>query len=656
MVDDEFKGKAAMKKLKTLANSEEISSLGPDETDFTNQNLPSSTNAPEDPTEDDMHTFFTRLESELASHNYVSSQEEAKEALAKIEEALNMAPADFSETGKISPLNKAFKVLSRFDCSSTLTDKQKTELLAMEETLERLPERVVKLVQDRNELLEKESKKLKLIHDLEHSLNRFKDGNVAEKQIEQKLAALHEQEQAERDKQKLLAERKVIFKGSKDLKMELEALREEWPDEWGMEQVRKLRWRIEKFSSIKTMCLYSSTFSVGANKWRILIYPRGEKYRGLSIYLNVADSATLPLGWSIYAQCRFGLVNQIDHQTKFIRDGFAREFNSKDVCWGYPAYMSLSELHDPNNGYLLNDACLVEVQVCTDKTIDLLSHGLMVETIELPSHNMVVEIDSDDEVERQAAFKKLKTMVNPEEISSPGQEKIVSTIQNLPTPTIGPEAPTEEDMDTFFTSLESELAGGDIAYSQEEAKEALAKIEEALNMAPSNFYETGKISSIKQAFKVLSRFDCSSVLTVEQKTQLLAMEENFKQLPQQLAKAMQHKNRVSEKESMKLKLTRDLEHSVNKFKDAREEVKQIEQKISALHEQVCEAKKNKEKILAETKGIFKMSKELKMELEALGKELAEYEGKAKVADEDEKKVAAEWSRMKYFICSLRGKI
>ncbi|OMO99323.1 TRAF-like family protein [Corchorus capsularis] len=418
-----------------------------------------------------------------------------------------------------------------------------------------------------------------------------------------------------------------------------------------MEQVRKFTWRIENFSSIKKKWLHSDTFSVGGTEWRIAMYPRSASGKDISIYLNVANSASLPLGWSRYAQFRFALVNQIEHKPKFVRDVCKRELYKEVFGWGYPSFMPLTELQDPQNGYLVNDTCIVEVEVCTDKSIDLLSHNLIVETVELPTHRSMV----DDESNGKAGIKKLKTMVNVEEISSPGQDKTDSTNQKLPTLTIGPEDPTEDDMDTFFNGLETELASHNIVSSQDEAKDALAKIEEALNMAPADFSETGKIAPLNKAFKVLSRFDCSSTLTIKQKTELLAMEESLERLPERVAKAMQDRNELLEKESKKLKLIHDLEHSLNRFKDAKVEVKQIEQKLAALHEHE-QAEKDKQKILAERKVIFKGSKDLKMELEALEKEWLEYEAKGKVAEEEEKKVGAEWSRMKDFISSLKEKI
>ncbi|MBA0870951.1 hypothetical protein Goshw_019327 [Gossypium schwendimanii] len=100
-----------------------------------------------------------------------------------------------------------------------------------------------------------------------------------------------------------------------------------------------------------------------------------------------------------------------------------------------------------------------------------------------------------------------------------------------------PEDPTEEDMNTFFTSLESELSNSNIA------------------------------------FRILACFDCSSTaLTIEQKkNELLRMEQSLKELVSQAAKAMQDKNHLHAKESMKLTITRDLDRNLIRYKEIESE-------------------------------------------------------------------------------------
>ncbi|MFQ6646701.1 hypothetical protein Gotur_019983 [Gossypium turneri] len=212
-------------------------------------------------------------------------------------------------------------------------------------------------------------------------------------------------------------------------------------------------------------------------------------------------------------------------------------------------------------------------------------------------------------------------------------------------------------MNTFFTSLASELSSSRIVYSKEEAKEALAKINEALNTTPVNLNDSGKFSPLKHAFIILARFDGSSTtLTIEQKNEVLGLEERLKELANRAAKAVQDKDQLTAKESIKRTMTCNLDSSLIRYKEVETEVKQVDQILAALREEVEEAQKRKEKMLAERKGIYRSCKEMKMELDALGKELAECEATAKVGEEEEKTVEAEWGRIKDFISSIEAKI
>ncbi|KAK8999202.1 hypothetical protein V6N11_070378 [Hibiscus sabdariffa] len=371
-------------------------------------------------------------------------------------------------------------------------------------------------------------------------------------------------------------------------------------------EVTKLTWRIQNFSSFKNgQRLCSENFSVDGNKWNIVIFPKGNNVDHLSIYLGVADSATLPSGWSSFAQFGFAVIDQIDRTNSITN--------------------ALSKLQDPKRGYLVNDACLVEVYISTDRTEGLISHEFILET-ESDKHK-TKKADCD----KSAIDNQTTAITEPVGIPTPSPTQPSCQIE-----AIEPGEPTEEDIKIFFTSLESVLSSSHTVFSKEEAKEALAKLDEALNMTPADFYHSGKFSSLEKAFKILASFDCSSTtLTVEQKNELLAMEESWKELADRTAKAVEDKGRLTEKESIKLKITRKLDHNLIRYKE-------VEQKLAALS--------------AERKEIFRSSKEMKMELEAVEKECAGYEANAKAAEEEERSVEAEWGRMKDFISSIKGMI
>ncbi|KAG6765024.1 hypothetical protein POTOM_029038 [Populus tomentosa] len=177
----------------------------------------------------------------------------------------------------------------------------------------------------------------------------------------------------------------------------------------------RFTWTIDNFSRLNAKKLYSDVFVVGGYKWRILIFPKGNNVDHLSMYLDVADSATLPYGWSRYAQFSLTVINQL-HQKYSIRKGFIwnetwkscpldmmvenmggllklnlvyigdssmdtqHQFNARESDWGFTSFMPLGELYDPGRGYLVNDTCVVEADVAVRKVIDYWSHDSKKET------------------------------------------------------------------------------------------------------------------------------------------------------------------------------------------------------------------------------------------------------------------------------------
>ncbi|GFP97183.1 ubiquitin carboxyl-terminal hydrolase 12 [Phtheirospermum japonicum] len=131
----------------------------------------------------------------------------------------------------------------------------------------------------------------------------------------------------------------------------------------------KFSWRIDNFSRMNTKKLYSETFELGEYKWRILIFPKGNNADHLSMYLDVADSATLPYGWSRYAQFSLTVVNQV-HVKYSLRKETQHQFNARENDWGFTSFMPLAELYDPSRGYLFNDTCVIEAEVAVFRAMD----------------------------------------------------------------------------------------------------------------------------------------------------------------------------------------------------------------------------------------------------------------------------------------------
>ncbi|XP_039024215.1 ubiquitin carboxyl-terminal hydrolase 12-like [Hibiscus syriacus] len=131
----------------------------------------------------------------------------------------------------------------------------------------------------------------------------------------------------------------------------------------------RFTWKIDNFSRLNTKKHYSDDFVVGGYKWRILIFPKGNNADHLSMYLDVADSASLPYGWSRYAQFSLTVINQI-HNKFSVRKDTQHQFNARESDWGFTSFMPLGELYDPSRGYLVNDTLIVEAEVVVRKIVD----------------------------------------------------------------------------------------------------------------------------------------------------------------------------------------------------------------------------------------------------------------------------------------------
>ncbi|KAG9134676.1 hypothetical protein Leryth_001003 [Lithospermum erythrorhizon] len=144
-------------------------------------------------------------------------------------------------------------------------------------------------------------------------------------------------------------------------------------------QASRFTWTIENFTRVNQKKIYSDVFVVGGSKWRILIFPKGNNVDSLSLYLDVADASNLPYGWTRYAQFNLAVVNQISNKYT-IRKDTQHQFNQREGDWGFSSFMPLSDLYDPNKGYLVNDTCIVEADVAVRKVADFWSYDSKKET------------------------------------------------------------------------------------------------------------------------------------------------------------------------------------------------------------------------------------------------------------------------------------
>ncbi|KAJ1390690.1 TRAF-like [Sesbania bispinosa] len=125
--------------------------------------------------------------------------------------------------------------------------------------------------------------------------------------------------------------------------------------------LEKFTWKIEAFSKMSFKKLSSKAFKVGGR----LLYPKGTNEEHLSLYMKIADTLP-PYGWSRFVYFRLALINQVDSKKSIVKET-QQKFNAGNSGWGSPSFIPLSEFHDPNQGYLVNDTCIIEAQISVSK-------------------------------------------------------------------------------------------------------------------------------------------------------------------------------------------------------------------------------------------------------------------------------------------------
>ncbi|KAK6126581.1 hypothetical protein DH2020_039692 [Rehmannia glutinosa] len=145
-------------------------------------------------------------------------------------------------------------------------------------------------------------------------------------------------------------------------------------------QASRFTWTIENFTRLNMKKLYSDVFVVGGYKWRVLIFPKGNNVDYLSMYLDVADSATLPYGWNRYAQFSLAVVNQM-HSKYTIKKG-ARRWSLRLIASQARRFTQARSQIQRRTvpGYLVNDTCVVEADVAVRKVIDYWTYDSKKET------------------------------------------------------------------------------------------------------------------------------------------------------------------------------------------------------------------------------------------------------------------------------------
>ncbi|XP_019056395.1 PREDICTED: uncharacterized protein LOC104799781 isoform X2 [Tarenaya hassleriana] len=125
--------------------------------------------------------------------------------------------------------------------------------------------------------------------------------------------------------------------------------------------------KVDNFSLLKKYEveeIESSVLAFGGHKWKLILYPNGnenDNAKGhISLYLEIQDSESLPLNWAVKIQFDIFILNQF---RPFWKNRYGSVvFGPYNTKQGFARLISLSELHNTRQGYLVDDCALFGVK------------------------------------------------------------------------------------------------------------------------------------------------------------------------------------------------------------------------------------------------------------------------------------------------------
>lgn len=146
-----------------------------------------------------------------------------------------------------------------------------------------------------------------------------------------------------------------------------------------------VRWAVHGWSSLTEARLLSEKFEAGGVSWRIMLYPRGNPGKNasgyVSMYLELGSYKTLPDNWKKQANVTLTIEGAKKHDdenaaavsARAVRRHSGNTFtkDERTIGWGWPKFVSLTTLNDPDEGLVSRgDTVVITAEVCVilDKT------------------------------------------------------------------------------------------------------------------------------------------------------------------------------------------------------------------------------------------------------------------------------------------------
>ncbi|KAI3860521.1 hypothetical protein MKX03_017903 [Papaver bracteatum] len=122
----------------------------------------------------------------------------------------------------------------------------------------------------------------------------------------------------------------------------------------------RFNWKIKNFSTSRAIFTDIDVFSIGATKWKARIYPEGfgTVFDHLSLYLLAVD-----LTENVDTEFTFAVTSQTDRNNSVRKKRKVSYVESSVQGFGWTYFMPLNKLHDPSNGYIVDDTCVISIEV-----------------------------------------------------------------------------------------------------------------------------------------------------------------------------------------------------------------------------------------------------------------------------------------------------
>ncbi|RID54474.1 hypothetical protein BRARA_G01798 [Brassica rapa] len=190
---------------------------------------------------------------------------------------------------------------------------------------------------------------------------------------------------------------------------------------------KRFSWVLKKFSSLQEERCYSRPFAVAGVNWRIAADCKGDKNDGhLSLFLEFADSESLPPGWTRDVKFSLTLVTKAFTKSNLVVRA-QQCFSDEIEGWGCDKFVSLSKLHEKGEGFLVNNKIIILAELhVLPAEVESVGKSQRDSSCEAAQETEVTNLDDDDDDDDDGPFDEgtgggvsSKEDVDNDDVSSP---------------------------------------------------------------------------------------------------------------------------------------------------------------------------------------------------------------------------------------------